>query len=153
LDCNDCLNEVLNAISGAIEASQAAIEISLDHTPVWADREGLVIVLRNLIDNALKFASPSRPLHICIDSVVDQRQYILRVRDNGIGFKSEYQEKIFEIFQRLSPNQYAGTGMGLALVRKAVTRMGGRVWAQSEPDCGSTFFVSLVRALQGPANK
>jgi signal transduction histidine kinase len=146
LDCNDCLDEVLNAVSGAIEAAHATLEVNLDHARVLADREGLAIILRNLIDNALKFASPHRPLRIRIDSVVDQRQYLLRVSDNGVGFKSEYHEKVFEIFQRLNPAEYPGTGMGLALVRKAASRMGGRVWAESELDRGSTFFVALVRA-------
>jgi signal transduction histidine kinase len=134
-------------MSGAIEAAHATIEVNLDHAPVMADREGMAIVLRNLLDNSLKFASPHRPLHIRVGSVVDSRQYIIRVSDNGIGFSRDYQEKIFEIFHRLNPNQCAGTGMGLALVRKAALRMGGRVWAESELDRGSTFFVALSRAI------
>jgi len=146
LDCNDCLNEVLKSMSGAVDAAHATFEVSLDHAPVLADHEGLAIILRNLIDNALKFASSHRSLRIRIDSVVDPRQYILRVSDNGVGFSSEYHEKVFEIFHRLSPNAYAGTGMGLALVRKAAIRMGGRVWAESELDHGSTSFVALVPA-------
>ncbi len=146
LDCNDCLNEVLRSMSGSIDAAHATLDVNLDHAHVLADREGLAIILRNLIDNALKFASPHRPLQIRIDSLVNERQYILRVSDNGVGFSSDYHEKVFEIFHRLNPNQYAGTGMGLALVRKAAIRMGGRVWAESEPDRGSTFCVALIRA-------
>jgi PAS domain S-box-containing protein len=147
LDCDECLSAVLRSMSGAIEAAQATVEVSLNHQPVMADPEGLAIILRNLLDNALKFASPHRLLRIRIDSVVDSRLYILRVSDNGIGFSRDYQEKIFEIFHRLNPNEYAGTGMGLALVRKAALRMGGRVWAESELDRGSTFFVALGRAV------
>ncbi|HEU4654586.1 MAG TPA: ATP-binding protein, partial [Steroidobacteraceae bacterium] len=151
LDCNDCLDEVLDSMSAAIDAAHATLDVSLDHAHVLADREGLAIILRNLIDNALKFASPHRPLQIRVDSLVNERQYILRVSDNGVGFSSDYQEKIFEIFHRLSPNEYAGTGMGLALVRKAAIRMGGRVWADSEPDRGSTFCVALARAMPNAA--
>jgi PAS domain S-box-containing protein len=148
LDCNDCLDQVLKSMAGAIETAQATIQVSLDQAPVLVDREGLAIILRNLIDNALKFASPHRALRIRIDSVVEQPQYLLRVSDNGIGFSSEYQEKVFEIFHRLNPSAYAGTGMGLALVRKAASRMGGRVWAESELNRGSTFYVALVLARQ-----
>ena len=66
------------------------------------------------------------------------------MRDNGIGFDMKYHDRIFDIFQRLHRvEDYPGTGIGLALVKKAVTRMGGRVWAQSAPGEGATFFVEL----------
>lgn len=68
----------------------------------------------------------------------------LAVRDNGIGFDMKYQDRIFELFQRLQRSEdYPGTGIGLALVRKAVERMGGRVWAESAPGAGAAFYVEL----------
>jgi light-regulated signal transduction histidine kinase (bacteriophytochrome) len=66
------------------------------------------------------------------------------VRDNGTGFDMKYHDRIFQIFQRLHrAEEYSGTGIGLAIVRKAMDRMGGRVWAESEPDKGSVFFLDL----------
>jgi light-regulated signal transduction histidine kinase (bacteriophytochrome) len=72
----------------------------------------------------------------------------LWVRDNGIGFEMHYHDRIFGIFQRLHrPEEYPGTGVGLALVRKAMERMGGRVWADSAPGQGATFYLELPKAL------
>jgi signal transduction histidine kinase len=70
----------------------------------------------------------------------------LKVRDNGIGFDVAYRDKIFEIFNRLHASGYEGTGIGLALVRKAVQRMEGEVWAESAPGEGATFSLSLKLA-------
>ena len=72
---------------------------------------------------------------------------VLSVADNGIGFEMEYHDHIFKIFQRLHrDDQYPGTGIGLALVRKAVERIGGRVWAQSRPGEGATFNIQLPKS-------
>ena len=69
---------------------------------------------------------------------------ILWVRDNGIGFDMQYHDRIFDVFQRLhGSEEYSGTGIGLALVRKAVQRMGGRVWAESAPGAGATFYLEI----------
>jgi light-regulated signal transduction histidine kinase (bacteriophytochrome) len=73
---------------------------------------------------------------------------VISVQDNGTGFDMRYYEKIFEIFQRLQrAEDYPGTGVGLALVRKAIERMGGRVWAESSPGKGATFHLELDLAL------
>jgi signal transduction histidine kinase len=111
---------------------------------VHADWDGLAIVLRNLLDNALKFSRDARPPAIEIGASSEAGKVILRVRDNGIGFDMKFHDRIFEIFSRLQRSEdYSGTGVGLALVRKAMQRMGGRVWAQSAPGKGSTFFLEL----------
>jgi signal transduction histidine kinase len=111
---------------------------------VRADREGLAIVLRNLIDNALKFSRDARPPTVEIGTRDDGGKVVLWVRDNGIGFDMQFHDRIFEIFSRLQrAEDYAGTGVGLALVRKAMQRMGGRVWAESAPGQGATFFLEL----------
>lgn len=75
-----------------------------------------------------------------------EEKFIIWVKDNGIGFDMAYHDKIFEVFHRLQHSEgYSGTGIGLAMARKAVERMGGRVWAESKPGKGSTFCVEIPR--------
>lgn len=110
-----------------------------------ADADGLAMVLRNLIDNALKFSARSQPP--CVRLRVSHGEdgcAMLSVHDNGIGFDMQYHDRIFEIFQRLERAEaYPGTGIGLAIVRKAMQRMGGRVWAQGEPGRGAVFHLEM----------
>lgn len=152
IDCRSFVDELLASMFEAIQEAHAEIVVDLDSTPVTADSEGLRIVLRNLLDNALKFSRGTEHPRIVIDSHVEAERYILSVRDNGIGFDPAYRDKIFEIFNRLHASGYEGTGIGLALVRKAVQRMGGDVWAESVPGEGATFHVSLnlASSLDGP---
>jgi signal transduction histidine kinase len=111
---------------------------------VNVDISGLSQVLRNLLDNALKFTRGSSPPRIEVGGRIEEGRYLLWVRDNGIGFEMKFVERIFDIFQRLHrAEDYPGTGVGLAIVRKAVERMGGRAWAVSELGRGATFFVEL----------
>lgn len=111
---------------------------------VSADREGLLIVLRNLLENAVKFSRNAQPPRIEIGAEDGAGKTLLWVRDNGIGFDMKFHDRIFDMFQRLQrAEEYPGTGIGLALVRKAVQRMGGRVWAESSPGTGATFYLEL----------
>lgn len=111
---------------------------------VRADREGLEVVLRNLLDNALKFTSTVPRAQIEIGARRERHSAVLWVKDNGIGFEQTYHDQIFEIFQRLHrTEEYEGTGIGLALARKATQRMRGRIWAESRLGSGATFFVEL----------
>jgi len=113
---------------------------------VLAEVEGLAQALRNLLDNALKFTAHTLHPRIEIGSEAGEQTCRIWVRDNGIGFDMRYQDRIFEIFHRLHPaEEYAGTGIGLAIVRLAMQRMGGRVWVESQPGRGSTFFLELPR--------
>lgn len=141
--CRSFVKELLASMTEAIREVGAEVHVDLDGRPVMADSEGLRIVLANLIENALKFSRATEHPRIVIDSRVEAGRYILAVRDNGIGFEPAYRDKIFEIFNRLHASGYEGTGIGLALVRKAVQRMGGEVWAESVPSAGATFYVSL----------
>jgi signal transduction histidine kinase len=103
-------------------------------------------VIRNLLDNALRFTAESPEPRIEIGGEVHPARCVLWVRDNGIGFDMRYHDRIFEIFQRLHrQEEYPGTGIGLALVRKAMQRMQGRVWAESAPGAGATFYLELPR--------
>jgi signal transduction histidine kinase len=115
----------------------------MQRTPVMADKEGLRTALSNLLDNALKFSRENKHPRIVIESGTESGRYVIKIRDNGIGFNPAYRDKIFEIFNRLHASGYEGTGIGLALVRKAVQRMNGEVWADSVPGEGATFYVGL----------
>jgi signal transduction histidine kinase len=119
------------------------------HVPpiaIHADREGLTLVLRNLLENAVKFSRKEIEARIELGAREEGARVLLWVRDNGIGFDMKYHDRIFDIFQRLHrAENYPGTGIGLALVKKAVQRMGGRVWAESTPGNGATFYLDLPR--------
>lgn len=111
---------------------------------VIADARGLTQALRNYLDNAIKFTRdiPHPRVEVGAESV--ERACRMWVRDNGVGFDMKYHDRIFEIFQRLhSEEDYAGTGIGLAIVRKAMERIGGRAWAESEPGKGATFYLEI----------
>ena len=100
--------------------------------------------MRNLIDNALKFAMDSKPPRIRINATRTQKGIDLAVSDNGIGFDMRFADRIFEIFQRLQrTEEYPGTGIGLAIVRKAMLRMDGGVRASSQPGQGATFVLEV----------
>ena len=114
---------------------------------VLGDAQGLSMSLRNLLDNALKFSRSSQPPSICIAATRFEDGVRLSVRDNGVGFDMKYHDRIFAIFQRLHrAEDFAGTGVGLAIVRKAMERMGGKVWAHSQPGHGATFNLELPEA-------
>jgi signal transduction histidine kinase len=102
------------------------------------------MVLRNLLENALKFTRDASPPTIEIKARIEDTMAILSIRDNGIGFDMKFHDRIFDIFQRLQRSEdYPGTGVGLALVRKAMQRMGGTVRAESSPGKGATFTLEI----------
>lgn len=114
---------------------------------VSADREALAMALRNLLDNAIKFTAKVDKPTVAVRAQVEGGCCVLTVQDNGAGFDMRFHDRIFEIFQRLHRvEEYPGTGIGLALVRKAAERMGGRVWATSSPGGGAIFHLELVLA-------
>ena len=142
------LSELVQAVVAerAEELTQGGVSLRLELQPlvVCADRDGLSIVLRNLVENAVKFSRNAQPPTLEIGARAERDQALLWVRDNGIGFDMRFQDRIFEIFQRLQrAEDYPGTGVGLALVRKAMQRMNGRVWATSAPGEGATFFLEI----------
>ncbi len=113
---------------------------------VMSIRSLLIQLFQNLISNAIKFKKPDTHPEITITSETTKDEIIIKVSDDGIGIKPEYQERIFIIFQRLhTRDEYKGTGIGLAICHKIVQRVGGRIWVESEIGKGANFFIALPR--------
>ena len=113
---------------------------------VQADADLLRPVLVNLITNALKSSRNAHPPIVRIDASVDAGEVTVHVRDNGVGFDSAAAGQLFEPFMRLHGRKFEGHGIGLSIVRRAVERHGGRVWAEVEPDHGAAFHFTLPKA-------
>ncbi len=130
------------------ESSEPSIDfvVNVNGGSVKADRNGLTQSLRNYLDNAVKFTRKVSQPRIEIGTEETAEHHLIWVRDNGVGFDMKYHDRIFNIFQRLDPGEeYPGTGIGLAIVRKAMERMGGRAWAESEAGHGATFYLEIPR--------
>jgi PAS domain S-box-containing protein len=148
LRLTDEVNQVLEGMQNELDAQQARVRVHLPPDLLaMAHPQGLAMVMRNLIDNAMKFTRPGQLPEIEIEACALGPLVRLSVRDRGMGFDMKHHDRIFAIFQRLHrPDQIAGTGIGLAMVHKAVERMEGRIWAESTPGEGATFNIELPRA-------
>jgi signal transduction histidine kinase len=101
-------------------------------------------LLQNLVANAIKFARADVPAEVHIEAIDDPREWHVVVRDNGIGIEESNAERIFKMFGRLhAREEYAGTGIGLAICRRIADRHSGRIWVESTPGSGSAFHVSI----------
>jgi PAS domain S-box-containing protein len=140
------LDAVLAKVKKALAESMKDLRAELTATPlpvVYGDEVHLTTLLQNLIGNALKYRSEEPP-RIHVSAECSGENWILSVRDNGIGIDPRYADQIFLIFQRLHlRTEYEGTGIGLAICKKIAERHGGRIWVDSAPGRGSIFFVSL----------
>jgi PAS domain S-box-containing protein len=146
IDLLPLLEGLLAERADEIRARSARVDLAVPDVSVRADRDGFAQAIRNLLDNALRFTAGIPEPRIEIGGRLEPARCLLWIRDNGIGFDMQYHDRIFEIFQRLHrQEEYPGTGIGLALVRKAMQRMGGRVWAESSPGAGATFYLELPR--------
>jgi len=143
---------ILRVYSDEIERSGAEISVELAATHVMADPAGVERVLMNLVANALKFSSPERRLCLRICSEKEPPNVRVSVVDNGIGIDPRFRERIFGVFERLSPqDNLTGTGIGLAIVKRSVEKMGGTVGVESKLGVGSRFWFSLAAAPHAPA--
>lgn len=141
VDCNAVVKAAAWNLQAMIQESGAALEC--ETLPSISSLElPLVQLFQNLISNAIKYRSEESPL-IRISARQDENSWIFSVQDNGIGIDPKYFDYIFGVFRRLHGAQKSGTGIGLAICRAAVERLGGRIWVESTLGSGSRFYVSL----------
>jgi light-regulated signal transduction histidine kinase (bacteriophytochrome) len=142
----EIVREVLAELGGEREGRQADIRVG-DLPACKADPALLKQVYANLLDNALKYTREREQAAIevgCRSGDTDSGEHIYFVRDNGVGFDMAYVDKLFGVFQRLHrPEDYEGTGVGLATVKRIIQRHEGRIWAEAEVDHGATFYFTL----------
>jgi len=146
VDSGAVFGAVARRLHGAAEALGGQLTCG-DLPVVLADAQQLDQLLQNLISNALKYRRPDLAPQVHLWAEPDGTQWRFAVRDNGIGIEPQYYDRIFEIFQRLHGREtYEGTGIGLAVCKKIVERHGGRLWLESTPGEGTTFFFTLPQA-------
>ena len=144
VDIHGLVDTLLFQMQPAQVYPQTLVEVQVESIIINTDADALALVLRNLIDNALKFSAKCPSPRVEIGGERSAQGYRFFVRDNGVGLDMQYQERIFDIFQRLHrTEEYPGTGIGLAMVRKALLRMNGRIWVESQPGQGATFTMEI----------
>lgn len=148
VDISEAVRSVLGTFLDELTARQGEVVVDIpSDLRVRADPQGMAIVLRNLLDNALKFTPHTAAPSIRIEAFVEGGRVQLSVSDRGIGFDMRHHDRIFGMFERLHrQDQIPGTGIGLALVHKAVERMGGHISAEGTPGRGAVFRIDLPAA-------
>ncbi|HEY9155679.1 MAG TPA: ATP-binding protein, partial [Opitutaceae bacterium] len=143
VDLNRLIEDVVRELE--IDTQNRAISLKIAKMPeVSADPLLLRQVLLNVIGNAIKYSRPRPQPRIEIGQTSADREIIIFVRDNGVGFDMKYIDRLFGVFQRLHrESEFEGTGIGLATARKIISRHGGRIWAEAQLDQGATFYIAL----------
>ncbi|MDB6056022.1 MAG: Multi-sensor signal transduction histidine kinase [Verrucomicrobiales bacterium] len=150
VELTEAINDALTQLEDGIREKKAKIEVVQPLPQVCAHHATLVQVIVNLLGNGMKFMGADGHPEIRIHAEPISDKIRLYVKDNGIGIKPEYFTRIFRVFERLhGVETYPGTGIGLAIVRKGIERMGGRVGLESQPDHGSTFWIELNKNSNG----
>jgi PAS domain S-box-containing protein len=143
ISSENALKDALTNLRATIEESRAVV--THDSLPaITTDGTQLAQVFQNLVGNAIKYRSAEAP-HVHVSATENGgNEWIFSVRDNGLGIDPQYFERIFVLFQRLhGQTEFKGTGIGLAICKKMLERLGGRIWVESQPEKGSTFYFAL----------
>ena len=138
----EVLTEALTRVEGQLKEGKVTVQVGSGLPIVHVDRERLVEVIQNLVDNAIKFMGERSAPVIEIGHIMQNGNPTFYVRDNGIGIKPEFHHRIFGLFDKLDPAS-EGTGVGLALVKRIVEIHGGNVWVESQEGAGATFYFTL----------
>jgi two-component system, chemotaxis family, sensor kinase Cph1 len=142
LDMNALVASIQQAMEFQIKQAEALIRV--DPLPsCMGDATQINQVFSNLLDNALKYSHPKRKALVHVSGSQENNRCTYVVKDNGIGIAPEHQSKAFEIFHRLDPSRGQGEGLGLTIAQRILERQNGKIWIESQPGTGSSFFVSL----------
>ena len=145
LEMNALLSEIVAAMR--FQLNEAKAEVQVEALPgCMGDSVHTSQVFANLLDNALKYRDPRRPLQVVVSGRSENGVSVYSVRDNGVGILPEHQAKVFEIFHRLNPDSLPGEGLGLTIAQRVLERQRGKIWVESAEGIGSTFHVSLPGA-------
>jgi light-regulated signal transduction histidine kinase (bacteriophytochrome) len=142
------VRESVKAIQHEVKGRDITWEI--DKLPdVYGDKSMLSLVLTNLISNAVKFTRTRPRAEIKMGCEADENEFVFFVKDNGVGFDMKSADRLFEVFQRLhTQDEFEGTGIGLANVRRIITRHRGRTWAEGTEGQGATFYFALPKTKE-----
>jgi signal transduction histidine kinase len=145
LNLREELAHITDGFSSKLAEAGGRVVLPDSMPTVTSDRTLLSQVFTNILDNAIKYRKAGVPLEVNIQVREEPEAIVVAIRDNGIGIEPNYRNKVFDIFKRLhSDGDYSGTGIGLAIVRKAMMLLGGHVWVEGD-DNGSTFYVRLPK--------
>ncbi len=148
-DLEEMVREVFSEIRDTVPERKIQISIA-KLNKVEADPNMMRQVVYNLLSNAIKFTRPRLTAVIEWGVESSATENIYHIKDNGVGFDMQYRNKLFEVFQRLHPMaDFEGTGIGLSIVKRVIARHGGRVWAESKPNEGATFYFTLPKKEEG----
>jgi light-regulated signal transduction histidine kinase (bacteriophytochrome) len=148
VDLGAIVGHAVRNLKLAIEESHAIVTIG-DLPNIQGDRVQLLQLFQNLFANSIKFRGTETP-QIRVSAEGKGEWWTFCVRDNGIGFDPRFSEEIFGVFRRLHKQEYPGSGLGLAICKRNVERHGGKIWAESQPGRGASFFVRLPRYQERP---
>jgi signal transduction histidine kinase len=153
LDPYEVVDEAVAQLATEIECTGARVIVEQPLPDVLGHHGTLVQAVMNLLTNAMKFVAPGIVPEVRIHGSVDDTRARIGVTDNGIGMRTEHQERIFRPFERLhGSDAYPGSGLGLAIVQRGIARLDGQVTVQSAPGCGSTFWLELPRPEPTPVH-
>lgn len=146
------VHKALGNLRAAVEESGAVIQC--DPLPtLWVEEIRMQQVFQNLIGNALKYRRPTVPPRIHVSARRDGAEWVIAIADNGQGIAPEYRGIVFDAFRRLGGRTQSGTGLGLSICKRTVEHHGGRIWVESEPGAGSTFYFTLPVGAGQPLTK